>query len=76
MLFDVGCGVDRFDIGNIGETGSLAPVHKLADRLLVCAPGVVIAYCESGWRRIRRNAWPLPGHGIGNDRRNLNDSAF
>ncbi len=34
--------VDRLDIFNIGEAGSLAPVEELIDRLVVCHPGVLV----------------------------------
>jgi hypothetical protein len=42
MLFDVGCDMDRFDIFKIGETGSLAPVQELADRLVVRRPVILV----------------------------------
>jgi hypothetical protein len=43
MLFDVGSHMDRLDIFNIGETGSLAPVQELTDRLVICDPGILVA---------------------------------
>jgi hypothetical protein len=40
MLFDVDGDMDRFNIFNIGATGSLAPVQKLVDRLALEAQGL------------------------------------
>src|ERR1700676_16788 len=42
MLFDVGCYVDRFDIFNIGETTSFAPVQKLTNRLIIRHPRILV----------------------------------
>jgi hypothetical protein len=35
--FDISCHMDRLDIFDIGETGSMAPVQELTDRLVVSA---------------------------------------
>ena len=43
MVFDVGRDMDRFDIFKIGETGSLAPVQELADRLIIRDPCILVA---------------------------------
>jgi len=40
-MFDVGGHVGRFDIFDIGETGSLASVQELTDRLVICDPGIL-----------------------------------
>jgi hypothetical protein len=42
-MFDVGGHVGRFDIFDIGETGSLASVQELTDRLVICDPGILVA---------------------------------
>jgi hypothetical protein len=39
MLLDIGRDMDWFDIFKIGESGSLAPVQELADRLVIRNPG-------------------------------------
>jgi hypothetical protein len=43
MLFDVGSHMDRLNIFEIGETGSLKPVQKLTDCLVIGDPGILIA---------------------------------
>ena len=42
MLFYVGSHMDRFDIFNIRETGSLAPVQELADCLVIRDPCILV----------------------------------
>jgi hypothetical protein len=60
--------MDRLDIFDIGETGSLAPVQELADRLVIRDPRILVAdrYSEE----LEKS---LSGFGadISNDRENL-----
>jgi hypothetical protein len=68
MLFDLGSDMDRFDIFKIGETGSLAPVQELADRLVVCHPGVLVPNRDGEeFEKSLSRFWP----DIGDDRWNL-----
>jgi hypothetical protein len=43
VAFDVSRHMDRFDVFQVGETGLLAPVQELTNRLVVRDPGVLIA---------------------------------
>ena len=68
MLFYVGSHMDRLDIFDIGEAGSLAPVQELADRLVIRDPRILVADRYS--QELEKS---LSGFGadISNDRENL-----
>jgi hypothetical protein len=60
--------MDRFDIFKIGKTGSLAPVQKLADSLVIRVPGILVADRD---REEFKEPFGGFGSDVGNDRWNL-----
>jgi hypothetical protein len=67
-MFDVSCHVNRFHVFKISKADSLAPLEELADRLVVCQSGILVANLDG--EEFEKSLGRL-GTDVSNDRWNL-----